>query len=328
MSSSSRGVVYSLIDDGWESMSSGRINSIVSHANSKGVKLWFWKRWSEMDSQSERDAFFAKVKALGAVGLKIDFMDSECKQRVDFYETTLREAAKAGLMVNFHGAYKPNGESRTFPNEMTREGVRGAEHPSTSLEHRMILPFTRGLVGNMDYTPGYLNTSTASWGWNVASTINYTSPVQHWAEDPNRYLENPAVDVIKSIPAVWDETRVLSNSDIGKLIAFARRSGNTWFLGIMNDDTPDTITINLAEFLPEGEYNAILLRDDLSKRDNFIREVLRLSGDDVLTIDLRGTGGFVGTFTPIAAVPEPAAIGFFAISALLALRRRSTGRNA
>jgi alpha-glucosidase len=138
--------------------------------------------------------------------VKIDFMDSESREMLSFYESALEEAASHRLMVNFHGANKPTGEARTWPNEMTREGVRGLEYNKWSAlppSHHAALPFTRYLAGHGDFTPCTLDPEKlggTSFAQQLATTIVFTSPLQHWADRPERYLESEAVELIKRIP--------------------------------------------------------------------------------------------------------------------------------
>jgi alpha-glucosidase len=159
--------------------------------------------------------------------------------------------------VNFHGANKPAGEARTWPNEMTREGIRGLEYRRTPewAQHNTTLPFTRMLAGHADYTPMVFGErrKETSWAHQIATAAIFTSPLLVYGAHPKSILENPAVELIKSLPAAWDGTLALPVSAIGEIAAFARRSGKRWFLAILNGPTGRSIQIDLS-FLGAGGY--------------------------------------------------------------------------
>jgi len=303
------GFEYILIDEGWEKWKDGSkdkwalVKEVVDHAKRRKVDVWVWKRWIQIQEAKVRDRFFARVKGVGVVGVKVDFMDSESKARIDFYTACLQDAARHQLMVNFHGANKPTGEPRTWPNEMTREGVQGLEYNKwarISSTHNVTIPFTRLLAGHGDYTPCTFDPKRmkgTSWAHQLACAIVFTSPVTHWADNPKNYLGNPALDVLKTIPPVWDKTRVLAVSEIGKVAAFARRSGKTWFVGILNGRGKRTVEIDLA-FLAGGTYQAVTLADDAAKPDAFVRSEKRVNANDPLKVVMRSGGGYVARYTP------------------------------
>jgi alpha-glucosidase len=255
------------------------------------------------DPESRRD-FFRRCKAAGAVGIKIDHMDSESKQMIDFYPDVLKDTADAQLMVDFHGANKPTGESRTYPHEVTREGVRGLEYNKWSAlppAHYASLPFTRFLAGHGDFTPCTFNVEMlkgTTFALQLASAICYTSPVMFYADKPELYLASPAVDVFQAIPSVWDETRVLLGSAIGELAVMARRRGDTWFVGIINGGAGRTYDLNLS-FLGDGSYAAVQLADDANRPDALVRTEATVQASSSLGVRLNAGGGFVGMFTPI-----------------------------
>ncbi len=303
------GFEYILVDAGWRKWKSGNqdawalLKEVVDYARAKGVDVWVWKRWNGVAHPKARNDFFAKAKSLGVVGVKVDFMDSESKERLDFYEACLRDAAKHKLMINFHGANKPTGEARTWPNEMTREGIKGLEYNKwavVSAEHNATLPLTRFLAGHGDYTPCTFDPKRlkrTTWTHQIATTIVFTSPVMHWADNPKRYLANPALDLIKTIPPVWDETRVLAISGVGEIAAFARRTDKTWFLGILNGGGKRTVKVPLG-FLGDGEYAASLVRDVARKWAGLSREAKTVRKGDTLSAAMNEGGGFVGCFIP------------------------------
>jgi alpha-glucosidase len=210
-------------------------------------------------------------------------------------------------MVNFHGANKPTGLERTWPNEMVREAVRGMESSKLAARarHDTTLPFTRFLAGHADYTPVHFGArrGDTTWAHQIATAAVFTAPLLTYAAHPKAILENPAVEMIKSIPAVWDETIVLPVSEIGEVAAFARRNGDTWFLAVVNGPTAKQLKIPLS-FLADGQYNAMLVRDDKEKTDTVVIENRKTSRSDSLDTELLSGGGFIARFTPQDALRQ------------------------
>jgi alpha-glucosidase len=236
------------------------------------------------------------------VGAKIDFFDHEAKEIIDLYQALLRSSAEHQIMVEFHGANKPAGESRTWPNELTREAIRGLEYRSaqTRARHNTTIPFTRFLAGHADYTPVIFGErrKETSWAHQIASAVVFTSPLMIYGAHPRNILDNPAAELIKSIPSVWDETIALPPSEIGELAVFARRRGHTWFLGIMNGETEKTVRLPLS-FLNKGKYGAMIVRDQKDDPAAVRIENSNLSHRDQLMIDMRAGGGFVARFSEL-----------------------------
>jgi alpha-glucosidase len=232
-------------------------------------------------------------------GAKIDFFDHEAKEVIDLYQAILRSSAEHKIMVEFHGANKPAGESRTWPNELSREAIRGLEYRSMNLRsvHNTTLPFTRFLAGHGDYTPVHFGERRreTSWAHQIASAIVFTSPLMIYGAHPQHLLENPAAELIKTIPSVWDETVVLPQSEIGELAAFARRSGKMWFVGIMNGLTGKTMRVPL-NFLEAGRYRATIVRDQMDDPAAVKIENVSTSRGEIVTIRMRAGGGFVARF--------------------------------
>ncbi len=302
------GFEYYLVDDSWEEDWNkpqkdqwAHLKELADYARARNVRINVWRDWKEIRTPEHRLDFFKRCREAGAAGVKIDYMNSESAERIKFYTDTLRDAAKYQLMVNFHGANKPTGLSRTWPNEMTREGVRGLEYNKWSqLEpaHYATIPFTRYLAGHGDFTPCTFNPAMLKGTTptlQLATAIVYTSPLLHWADEPKYYLQSPAVEIIKQIPSVWDETRVLEGSKIGELAAFARRNSNNWFVGIINGSNRRHYELDLS-FLGEGSYNAILVRDNVEKAAKMIVERTTIDGGQKLKIQMRQGGGFVAYF--------------------------------
>jgi alpha-glucosidase len=301
------GFEYYLIDDGWRVWRDGDrdawacLKGVVDYARTRDVAIWAWVHSREVFKPEDRLVYFQKAKSIGLGGLKIDFPQRPNVAWVNWYDDTLRDAAKYQLMIDFHGAVKPSGRDRTWPNELTREAILGRESGKLPALHDTALPFTRYVQGHADYTPtdfrpGKLGGS--SWTRELAQAIVYTSPFLCYGGSPEDYLAHPALDVLKSIPATWDETRVLPDSEIGRTAAFARRSGHDWFVGVVNGNEARPFRINL-DFLGKGRFRADSLADSSEKNDAFVRTWRVVSSRDNLTFGLRRDGGFVARFSRI-----------------------------
>jgi alpha-glucosidase len=277
-----------------------QIREFVEYSKQQGVRVLFWRHSRDLRTPEAQDAFFQRLQDLGVAGAKIDFFDHEAKELVDLYETLIRKAAQHRLVIDFHGANKPSGMLRTYPNEMIREGVRGME--SSGLQqrarHETILPFTRYLAGPADYTTMIFTERRrdSSWAHQIACLATFQSPILTIAAHPQSVLDNPALDVIKSIKPVWDETVVLPESKIGELSIFARRSGGMWMLAVMSAGPARTIQVPLS-FLGDGSYKASLVRDDKENSGVVVLDSQTVRRNDTLTIEMVSGGGFVGRFT-------------------------------
>jgi len=308
------GFEYSLVDEGWEAWSDPfeKVRELCAHGRQKGVGVFVWKNYSELcnptDDWKELRDFMTRVKATGAAGVKVDFLNAESLDRIRFEEAVLRIAAHNRLLVNLHGCRKPGGESRTYPNELTREAVRGLElnkmkeGPITA-RHNAALSFTRFVVGPADYTPlGFSNPGPTTYAHQLATLVLFTSPMQVTAENPDVLLNNtniqPALDVLKAVPSVWDETRVLAPSKIGELAIMARRSGTTWFLAALNGGQQTVSLHNLdLSFLGKHSYHAVYLSSDGPAR--FRRsEHQAVNASTPLSVSLDLGDGFVARFQP------------------------------
>jgi alpha-glucosidase len=277
-----------------------QIREFVNYSKQQGVRVIFWRHSRDLKTAPQQEEFFARLHRLGIAGAKIDFIDQETKEGVDQYEALLATAAKYQCVIDFHGANKPTGRLRTWPNDMLREAVRGMESSrfQERARHETILPFTRYLAGPCDYTTMVFNQRRAdsTWAHQIASLATFHSPMLTIAAHPQAVLDNPAADVIKSIPAVWDETIVLPDSRIGELSVFARRKGEMWMLAVMTASGPErTIKVPLT-FLPAGEYQASFVRDNKTNDAAVVVENSTARRSDTLTIEMRSGGGFVGRF--------------------------------
>ena len=236
-------------------------------------------------------------------------MDRDDQEMVNWYQTIVKKAADHHLMLDFHGAYKPTGLRRTWPNLLTREGVLGNEYNKFSgrvtPEHKLTLPFTRMLVGPMDYTPGgFLNRSPSEWkqttptqvmgsrAQELAIFVVYESPLTCVTDDPQNYRGQPGLDFLRDVPTVWDETRVLDGV-VGKHIIVARRSGQDWFLGGMTGD--DAYTIQLAlSFLGTRSYSAELYADPTNPKSSYEQVDISkqsVTSQSTLALRMRPAGG-------------------------------------
>jgi alpha-glucosidase len=295
------GFEYNLLEGFWQKWPESQLRELVEYSKTKGVGIWLWKHSRDLRTPETRREFFDLCSRVGVVGAKIDFFDHEHREVVELYETLSREAAAHRLLVNYHGANKPTGEARTWPNELTREAVFGFERGKTPAwaAHNTTLPFTRYLAGPADFTPVVFGDRRreTSWAHQIASAAIFTSPLLVYGANPTSLLENPAVELIKSIPATWDDTRVLPMSAIGEVAVFARRTGKTWIVAIMNGPEARTVQVPLG-FLGRGSYDALLARDRADEAGAVDVERSTADRQTTLSIVLRAGGGFVGRFTP------------------------------
>jgi alpha-glucosidase len=294
------GFEYNVVEGFWSKWSDAEIKDLVSYAKERHVAVWLWKHSKDLRDLEARRDFFKRCRELGVAGVKIDFFDHEAKELIDLYQALLRESAENELLVDFHGANKPTGESRTWPNELTREAVKGMESSKLMdrATHDVTLPFTRLLAGPADYTPLHFGErrKNTTWAHQAASPVILVSPLLTYAANPANILANPACDVIKSIPATWDETVVLPPSEIGEVAVFARRKGDVWFLAVMNGPAARSVKAPLS-FLGDGEYAATLVHDAKDDAAAVTVEKATLKRGDSLSIDLREGGGFLARFT-------------------------------
>ncbi len=305
------GFEYYLIDEGWGSWKAeGKdkwqlLKETVDYAKTQNVKILVWLRYSDVPDQTKRLDFFQHAKDCGVSGLKIDFPPGPSLKIVNWYDETLADAVKFQFPIDFHGATKPTGRDRTWPNEINREGIRGHEYQITRYHrtqlpnHDTILPFTRYISGHADYTPTAFNpheTRGFTWTRELAQAIVFTSPLLCYADSPKFYLENPSLEVLKAIPSTWDETVVLPGSEIGKIVGFARRKGDSWFIGVMNAGNPKTLDLELS-FLGPKKYKFVKLEDVPGKDAALNRTETTATSADKVHLELGPSGGFVGWLT-------------------------------
>jgi len=314
------GFEYNLIDANWEKSFTSKypyighdhwevLKEVTDYAMEQGVKIWVWQHSKNLKDPTERENYLHNLNRVNVAGVKVDFFDTESKETIDYMKALTEDAARHKIMLDFHGAPKATGLSRTYPHELTREANRGSEWHTRiwgkgrelTPKHNVITVFTRDVLGNNDYTPVVFD-SVHLQGFTrthqLAQAVCYTSPLTCWADKPSFYLESEAKDIIMTIPVLWEKTVVLEPSDPGKLAAIARFDGENWFVGIMNGEkNKKELTLDLG-FLGNQLYDANLLGDN--KQGDpllFDRSFLHnLTGDDKLTVHLNPAGGFVAKF--------------------------------
>jgi len=298
------GYEYYLVDEGWEHWTDpwASLAKVVAYANPRNVKIWLWVHSNQVRTPEARQAYFQKAVEAGVVGVKIDFPPPANRWWATWYHDTARDAAAMKLMVDFHGANKPTGMERTWPNVLTREGVRGHEWHMTRYKrtmepaHDTILPFTRYVAGPGDYTPLVLDPAELrgiSWAHEVAQAITFTSPFLCFGGHPKDFIANPAKDVLMALPATWDETRVLKGTEPGSVVAEARRKGDQWFVAVMNGGSASNLDLSL-DFLGAGKWKSSQLFDVKGKPDAWDRHEGAVTRTDHIRLDLAPRGGFVG----------------------------------
>jgi len=290
------GFEYNLLEGFWSKWPESQLKDLADYSRQRGVRIIIWRGRSALGDPQRVRELFEMCRRTGVAGVKIDFFDHEHKNVIDLYEMILKLAAEYKLIVDFHGANKPTGQERTWPNELGLEGIRGMEMRPPYAMHEATLPFTRMLAGLADYTPMHFGRKLAdtTWAHQVANAVMLQAPLLLYAAHPANILANPTVEMVKSIPSVWDETVVLPVSDIGEVAAFARRKGETWFLAVINGPNARTVRIDLS-FLPPGSYKSVLIRD-CGEAAAVKIEHMTLRQNEGLYIDLRSGGDFVGRF--------------------------------
>jgi alpha-glucosidase len=319
---SKNGIEYIILDEGWSAPDDlFKINpeidmtDLLSYAGSRNVGVVLWCVWYTLDNQMDRALDqFAKW---GVKGVKVDFMDRDDQKMVGFYWRCAEAAAKRRLVVDFHGAHKPTGMRRAYPNVLTNEGVMGLEYSKWSAtvtpEHDLLIPFIRMLAGPMDFTPGAMRNaqenqfrtifdvpmSQGTRCHQLAMYVVYESPLQMLCDSPSSYEREPEVlSFLSAVPTVWDETRAL-DAKVGDYLAVARKSGRDWYVGAMTDWTPRVLGIKL-DFLDDGTYETEIYADGTNAdrfASDFRKEVRLVGRGDVLKIDLAPGGGWAARIT-------------------------------
>jgi alpha-glucosidase len=293
---------------------------LIRYAGERNVEILLWLHWSSAVDQMDRA--FALYETWGVRGVKLDFMNRDDQEMVQLYHRIVKKAAQHHLLVDFHGAYKPTGWSRTYPNLITREGVLGNENTKWSArvtpDHCLTIPFTRGLLGEMDFTPGGFRHKTqetfrvvggdapgpfvmGTRAFQLAMNIVYESALQVMCDSPYSYRSSPAgLDFLRLVPTTWDDTRVI-HGQVGDFITVARRSDQDWYVGSMTDGDARNLEIPLS-FLGAGRYRAQIWADAYEAGeypDRLRHEEREVTADDALTAAMVSGGGHVVRLSPI-----------------------------
>ena len=303
---------YVLIDAEWDEMKDGKtIEDAVNYAKAQGVKPLIWYNSSvgwvdgaptpkfRLNKADDREREFAWLEKIGVAGVKIDFFSGDTQRNMDYCIDLLESAARHHLLVNFHGATIPRGWQRTYPNLMTTEGVYGAEwynNVATFTDkaacHNATLPFTRNVIGPMDYTPCTFSDSQhphiTTKAHELALTVLFESALQHLADRPESYMVQPqeVKDFFTNLPTVWDETHLLSGYP-GESVVMARRNGKTWYIaGINGTNQEKELTIDKKAI---GKFSKATLFEDTSKGDWNIHQIKKLP----TSIICQPRGGFI-----------------------------------
>lgn len=314
---------YTLLDWEWDQMGNGgNLEDAIKYISSKGVKplIWYnsgafkWVTASPRDrmlTHESRMEEFAKLQKLGVKGVKIDFFLSEKQELVKYYLDILDDAAKFEIMIYFHGCIVPRGWARTYPHLMTYEGIRGAEwynngqeFTTVAPEHNTIVPFTRNVVGSMDYTPVTFTNSQfphiTSYGHELALSVVFESGFQHMADRPEGYyaLPDAAKAFLREVPNAWDNTKLLSGYP-GKDLVIARQKGTAWYIGAINAEAREKTQKLTFDFLPEGQkYKLTLIADGIHDKA-FSTQYLVVDKSSSIEVKLLRRGGFAASLKPV-----------------------------
>jgi alpha-glucosidase len=314
---------YTLLDWEWDQMENGgNLEDALKYIKSKGIKplLWYNSGASKWVQTTPRDRMlthesrieeFSKLNKLGVAGVKIDFFLTEKQEMIKFYLDILEDAAPYQLMVYFHGCLVPRGWSRTYPHLMTYEGIRGAEwynngpeFTTTAPEHNTIIPFTRNVVGPMDYTPVTFTNSqythTTSYGHELALSVVFESGIQHMADRPDGYLMLPdaARSFLKEVPNAWDNTRYLDGYP-GKDILIARQKGNAWYIGGISSENSEKVKRITFNYLPEGLKFRLMLISDGKHDKDLETNYFVVDKSSSVEVKMLRRGGFAASLKPI-----------------------------
>jgi alpha-glucosidase len=297
--------------------------ALVTFASDRKVGLWLWARWNQMDQQIARA--LPLYERWGVKGVKVDFMNRDDQEMVNFYWRLARTAAEHHLMVDLHGAYKPTGLERTWPNLLTREGVMGNEYNKWSSRvtptHKTTLPFTRMLAGPLDFTPGGFRHATlegfvakdhapvvmGTRAAELALTIVYESGLLVLCDSPYEYrhARGQGVELLKEVPAAWDETRVLDGAP-GELVVVARRAGDRWYLAGLTSEVERTARVPLGFLSGGGGWHLRLWSDapdGYAHPEKVVESDRAVRAQDTLAVAMAPGGGFAAVLVPDGAPP-------------------------
>ncbi|OFY63359.1 MAG: hypothetical protein A2V64_09800 [Bacteroidetes bacterium RBG_13_43_22] len=290
---------------------------VTAYAESKGVDVMLWVIWHTLEKQwNEAFDLFEKW---GIKGIKVDFMNRDDQMMVQFYEAVAQKAAEKKMVVDFHGAYKPCGLRRKYPNVLTREGLIEFEYNGWTNQddpvHHNLLPYIRMFPGPMDYIPATMRNSTkenfrpigdypmgqGTRAHAMALFVILNSPMTMLPDSPSDYYhEKECTDFLTKIPVEWDETRLLKGK-IAEYTVLARRSGNEWFIGAITNWDERSLDLETS-FLEPGKYRLEAIEDGINagKRAEDYRKIeTQFQAGDVLKLKLASGGGWVARITPV-----------------------------
>ena len=280
------------------------VKGIVQYAESKEVSVYGWDERRNLNTPEKRAEIFGRYRDMGIKGIKIDFINSNNQEAMAFREACLRDALKYGLLVSFHGETTPRGERRTYPNLVTQEGIKGSEYylfagkeDMPNPVHNCTVPFTRNVVGPMDYTPVAFSTKNriTTYAHELALSVVVESGWQCMCDKPEFYLQSPAADFLKQLVSVWDETRFLRGYP-GEYFCIARRHGNHWFVAGINAARERTVKLDL-NFMKSDAKNAKLYFDGENSRETCTVKEISVSNTEPLEIKMAENGGFAMIIT-------------------------------
>ncbi|HYO21664.1 MAG TPA: glycoside hydrolase family 97 catalytic domain-containing protein [Flavisolibacter sp.] len=308
---------YCLVDAAWDQkIGYEKIEELSRYASAKNVGLLLWYNsagdWNTVKytpknkllTQEDRTKEFSRLKAMGIKGVKIDFFGGDGQSVMQYYIDILKDAAQAGLLVNFHGATLPRGWHRTYPNLVTTEAVRGFEmitfnqaDADAAANHCAMLPFTRNVFDPMDFTPMNLYRiptrvkRRTSSGFELATAVLFLSGIQHFAESPSGMSHVPAFvqQFLRELPVRWDEVKFIEGYP-GKYAVIARRAGSRWYIaGINAENAEKSIALNLHSF---KKKSGLLINDD-GTASSFVSETMPVINTSLTKINMKPSGGFV-----------------------------------
>jgi alpha-glucosidase len=278
------------------------LKDFTDYAASKGVNVYGWDEIKTLDTHEKRAFVFGKYRQLGIKGIKIDYMNSDEAYAVRFRDSALMDAAHDHLLVSFHGETAPRGMRRKWPNLMTEEAVRGAEYYTfkdaepPGPVHNCTLPFTRNVIGSMDYTPVTFtirpeNPRITTYAHELALPVIFESGWTCMADRPEAYLHSPARKMLSRIRTTWDDIHFIAGYP-GKFVCLARRAGHDWYLAAINAGTAWKVKVPL-DFVRRGRYTVTLYEDDPDDPLHKLKITQStVSSGDTLTVQLAKNGGF------------------------------------
>lgn len=276
---------WDVTDPNWATNS--WIPQLVSYAAERDVRILVWIHFRDLDTQEERDLWLPTLHRWGVAGVKIDFMDSESQERLRWYDEILPATAANQLLVNFHGSTIPKGIHRTWPHVMTMEGVHGGEKRVLTIDHVTTLPYTRNVVGSMDYTPmAYHRAHPTSDAYELGLSVLFESGLQNLAGTPASYDERPeAVKFLEQVPTTWDESHLLAGQP-GESVVMARRHGDRWFLG--GGVAGDSRTVDVPLRFLKGRWLLEIVHDGPT---GLVRDTQVVNGGTI-QVNVPNNGGF------------------------------------